>query len=63
MAHGLLHYCGYGDKKKEKIMRLKEDEKNCDVLRETIVVFSRFHGMLFHVEHIYIFIFLYQGTC
>jgi hypothetical protein len=29
--------------------------KNCDVPRETIVVFSRFHEMLFHVEHIYIF--------
>jgi rRNA maturation RNase YbeY len=29
MAHGLLHYCGYGDKKEgeEQIMRLKEDEK------------------------------------
>jgi hypothetical protein len=34
-------------------MRLKEDE-NCDVPRETIVLFQ-FHEMLFHVEHIYIF--------
>lgn len=29
MAHGLLHYCGYGDKKEgeKQIMTLKEDEK------------------------------------
>jgi ssRNA-specific RNase YbeY (16S rRNA maturation enzyme) len=27
MAHGLLHYCGYGDKKKEKSYETKEDEK------------------------------------
>jgi hypothetical protein len=33
--------------------------KKSDVLRETIVVFSRFRGMLFHVEHILYFIFLY----
>jgi hypothetical protein len=34
-------------------MRLKEDEKIA--MFYVVVVFSRFHGMLFHVEHIYIF--------
>ena len=29
MAHGILHYCGYGDKteKEEELMRSKENEK------------------------------------
>ena len=29
MAHGILHYCGYGDKdpEEEKVMRSKEEEK------------------------------------
>ncbi|MHC5309828.1 rRNA maturation RNase YbeY [Myroides sp. LJL116] len=29
MAHGILHYCGYGDKdaEEERIMRSKEEEK------------------------------------
>jgi hypothetical protein len=55
MAHGLLHYCGYGDKKREEqIMRLKEDEKIA-MFHVKQYVFSRFHEMLFHVEHIYIF--------
>ncbi len=29
MSHGILHYCGYGDKsdEEERIMRMKEEEK------------------------------------
>jgi hypothetical protein len=62
MAHGLLHYCGYGDKEgEEQIMRLKEDEKIAMFHVKNSFIF--FMGCCFTWNIFIYFIFLYQGTC